>query len=47
LFLWLPKDNLYTDPDYSDAGSGSNGIGLTGYQPPPSRYYGFTVSVNF
>ncbi len=47
LFLWLPKDNLYTDPDYSDSGSGSNGIGLTGYQQPPSRYYGFNVSVNF
>ena len=47
LFLWVPKDNLYTDPDYSDAGSTSNGIGLTGYQSPPSRYYGFTVSVNF
>ncbi len=47
LFLWVPKDNLYTDPDYSDAGNNSNGIGLTGYQPPPSRYFGFNVSVNF
>jgi TonB-linked SusC/RagA family outer membrane protein len=47
LFIWLPKDNLYTDPDYSDAGSTSNGIGLTGYQQPPSRFYGFNVSVNF
>jgi hypothetical protein len=47
LFIWLPKDNLYTDPDYSDAGSTSNGIGLTGYQPPPSRFYGANISVNF
>ena len=47
LLLWVPKDNLYTDPDYSDAGSSSNGIGLTGYQTPPSRYYGFNLSVNF
>jgi TonB-linked SusC/RagA family outer membrane protein len=47
LFIWLPKDNLYTDPDYSDAGSTANGIGLTGYQPPPSRYYGANLSVNF
>ncbi len=47
LFLWVPKDNLYTDPDYSDAGNNSNGIGLTGYQQPPSRYMGFNVSVNF
>jgi len=47
LLIWLPKDNLYTDPDYSDAGNQSNGIGLTGYQPPPSRYFGFNLSVNF
>lgn len=47
LFIWVPKDNLYTDPDYSDGGSNSNGIGLTGYQSPPSRYVGFNVSVNF
>jgi TonB-linked SusC/RagA family outer membrane protein len=47
LFLWVPKDNLYTDPDYSDAGSTSNGIGLTGYQPPPSRFFGGNISVNF
>jgi len=50
LFLWVPKDNLYTDPDYSDTSTGTNsgnGIGLTGYQQPPSRYFGFNVSVNF
>src|SRR5579872_6524842 len=47
LFIWVPKDNLYTDPDYSDAGSSANGIGLTGYQPPPSRYFGGNISVNF
>jgi hypothetical protein len=47
LFIWLPKDNLYTDPDYSDGGNLSNGIGLTGYQTPPSRYFGFNLSVNF
>ncbi|ANI89927.1 hypothetical protein A9P82_11890 [Arachidicoccus ginsenosidimutans] len=47
LFIWAPGDNLYTDPDYSDAGSTSNGIGLTGYSYPPSRYYGINISVNF
>jgi TonB-linked SusC/RagA family outer membrane protein len=48
LFIWLPKDNLYTDPDYSDASTQtSNGIGLTGYQPPPSRYYGANIAINF
>jgi len=47
LLIWVPKTNLYTDPDYSDAGSTSNGIGLTGYQPPPSRYFGGNISINF
>lgn len=48
LLVWLPKDNLYTDPEYSDAGSGSNGIGLTGLsETPPSRFYGATVLFKF
>jgi TonB-linked SusC/RagA family outer membrane protein len=47
LFVWLAKDNYYTDPEYSSAGNTSNGIGLTGYQTPPSRYYGATVSFKF
>jgi len=47
LLIWVPKTNLYTDPDYSDAGNTSNGIGLTGYQPPPSRYFGGNISINF
>ncbi len=46
LFLWLPKDNVYTDPDYSYNGTG-NGIGLTGYQTPPSRFIGGTLSITF
>ena len=44
LFEWLPKSNIYTDPEYSDAGSASNGIGLTNLQAPPVRYYGGTIS---
>ncbi|TKK70975.1 SusC/RagA family TonB-linked outer membrane protein [Ilyomonas limi] len=48
LFVWLAKDNYYTDPEYSDAGNDNNGIGLTGLsQTPPSRFYGATISVNF
>ncbi|MBS1641148.1 MAG: SusC/RagA family TonB-linked outer membrane protein [Bacteroidetes bacterium] len=48
LFLWLPKSNLYTDPEYSDAGSDSNGIGLTGMSTsPPSRFYGATITLIF
>lgn len=48
LFVWLAKDNYYTDPEYSDAGNDSNGVGLTGIgQTPPSRFYGATISVTF
>jgi hypothetical protein len=45
--VWMAKDNYYTDPEYSSAGSTSNGIGLTGYEVPQSRYYGATVSFKF
>jgi TonB-linked SusC/RagA family outer membrane protein len=48
LFLWMAKDNYYTDPEFSDAGNDSNGIGLTGLgQTPPSRYYGATIALTF
>ena len=47
LFVWTPKDNYYTDPEYSSAGSTSNGVGLSGLETPPSRYYGATVSFKF
>lgn len=48
LFVWVPKDNIYTDPEYSNNGSGSNGIGVTGLSgTPPSRYYGGTITLTF
>ena len=47
LFMWVPKANIYTDPEFSDAGTASNGIGLTNLQAPPSRYYGGTLSITF
>lgn len=48
LFMLLPKTNLYTDPEYSDNGAASNGIGVAGIaSPPPSRYYGATISLTF
>ena len=48
LFMILPKTNLYTDPEYSDNGSTSNGIGVAAISsPPPSRYYGGTISITF
>lgn len=48
LFMWMAKDNLYTDPEYSTAGTDNNGIGITGLDSaPPSRFYGATVSFKF
>ncbi|MBS1747778.1 MAG: SusC/RagA family TonB-linked outer membrane protein [Bacteroidetes bacterium] len=48
LFYWLPKTNFYTDPEYSEVSSTSNGVGITGISSaPPSRYYGGTISLTF
>ncbi|MEE1946729.1 SusC/RagA family TonB-linked outer membrane protein [Pedobacter sp. KR3-3] len=45
LFLFVPKTNLYTDPDYT---LGGNAIGInTLSQTPPTRYYGATLSLTF
>ena len=46
LFLWMAKDNYYTDPEYSSAGASGNGSGLNDIgQTPPVRYYGGTLSL--
>lgn len=48
LVMLLPKTNLYTDPEYSDNGSTSNGIGVAAIaSSPPSRYYGGSISFTF
>lgn len=50
LFVFLPSANVYTDPEYSNSSSdtnGGNGIGLNSTQTPPSRYYGGTISLTF
>lgn len=48
LFIFVPKTNLYTDPEYSAAGAGSNAIGITNLsQSPPARYFGGSVSITF
>ena len=46
LFLWAPKSNIYTDPEYSAFDSESNAIGFTSLsQTPPGRFYGLSLSV--
>lgn len=46
LFLWAPKSNIYTDPEYSAFDSSSNAIGFTSLsQTPPGRFYGMSLSL--
>ena len=50
LFIFLPKTNVYTDPEYSNSSNNTNsgnGVGLNSTQTPPSRYYGATLSLTF
>lgn len=46
LFTWLPKENIYTDPEFST--TNGNGIGINNSRnTPPVRQYGATLNVNF
>ncbi len=46
LLQFVPKTNIYTDPEYSNAGNTSNAVGVTTLnQTPPGRYYGLSLSL--
>ncbi|MBZ4190675.1 SusC/RagA family TonB-linked outer membrane protein [Niabella beijingensis] len=49
LFVWTPKSNVYTDPEFTANANGTgNSIGLNDLgQIPPSRYYGGTLTLKF
>ncbi|HEV7620379.1 MAG TPA: hypothetical protein VGO09_01525 [Flavisolibacter sp.] len=47
LFTFLPKDNVYADPEYSVFGTGNaQGISNENVQPP-TRIFGATINVGF
>ena len=47
LFELRPKSNIYTDPEFSEAGTG-NAIGETSdNQTPPTRFYGANITLTF
>ena len=46
LYTWLPKDNYWTDPEFSNTTGNGVGINVTG-NTPPARQYGATLNVNF
>ena len=46
IFTWVPKENIYTDPEFSATSAGSNAIGInTVLQTPPTKFYGATINV--
>ncbi len=51
LLMLRPKTNVFTDPEFSggnNANDTSNAVGVTTeYQAPPTRFYGFRVSIGF
>jgi TonB-linked SusC/RagA family outer membrane protein len=47
LFMFRPKDNVWTDPEFSAAGTG-NAVGSNDInQTPPTRIFGATLNVTF
>ena len=49
LLTWLPKENRFSDPEFSNNnGPAGNGIGIGGYfQGPPTQSYGFNINIEF
>ena len=46
LLMFLPKENIYTDPEFSNTTGNGVGINTTG-NTPPTRSYGATLTVTF
>ncbi len=47
LFTFVPEGNIYTDPEFA-VGTNNGSIGLNStLQTPPTRTYGFNVSITF
>ncbi len=48
LVTWLPKQNRFSDPEFSNNAGVGNGVGVGGYfQSPPTRTFGFNLNVEF
>jgi hypothetical protein len=49
ILTWLPAENRFSDPEFSDnRGPSGNAIGIGGYfQSPPTRSFGFNVNIEF
>jgi hypothetical protein len=51
LFMFLPKSNVWTDPEFSASGNNAytgNAVGRsTGYNMPPTRIFGANMTLRF
>ena len=46
IFTWVPKENIYTDPEFSGTSVGSNAVGINSFlQTPPTKFYGASLNV--
>lgn len=44
LYTWVPKENIYTDPEFSAVNSNAVGIN-SNLQTPPTKFYGASLNV--
>ena len=48
LYTWVPKENIYTDPEFSFGNSTSNAVGINNVlNTPPTKFYGASLSATF
>jgi hypothetical protein len=48
IFTWVPKENIYTDPEFSFGNSNSNAVGINNVlNTPPTKFYGASLSATF
>lgn len=48
IFTRVPKENQYTDPEFSFGNSNSNAVGINNvFQTPPTKFYGASLSATF
>ena len=48
LYTWVPKENQWTDPEFSFGNSSSNAVGInTVNQTPPTKFYGASLNATF
>ncbi|RPD50283.1 SusC/RagA family TonB-linked outer membrane protein [Hymenobacter sediminis] len=46
IFTWVPKENIYTDPEFSTSTNNPNAIGInSNLNTPPTKFYGATLNV--